>query len=272
MLSMDKQKKINPISSEEILNEHYISSLAKGMQVLEAFGTERQRLSVGQVAAKTKISRTAVRRYLYTFKYLGYLSSDGTHYWITHKVLRFSSAYLNSSFLPKLAQPYLNALNQMTDLSFSIVVLDGHEVVPVAHSVMRQNEQCIMPYGIHLGNRLPAHATSTGKLLLSYLSSDELQQWIEQFGLKRLTPYSIIDEDVFKQRMIEISQQDYCLSKEEHELGVIAIAVPLLSSTGHAIAALNCISTTNQIDAHDLYEHILPKLRQTAQEIRYALN
>ncbi|GAA5016205.1 IclR family transcriptional regulator PobR [Acinetobacter puyangensis] len=269
---MDKRKKINPISSEEILTEHYIASLAKGMEVLEAFGTERQKLSVGQVAEKTRISRTAVRRYLYTFKYLGYLSSDGTHYWITHKVLRFSSAYLNSSFLPKLAQPYLNTLNQLSGLSFSVVVLDGHEVVPIAHSVMRQNEQRIMPYGIHLGNRLPAHATSTGKLLLSYLSPDELQQWIEQFGLKRLTPYSITDEHLFKQRIIEIGQQDYCISKEEHELGVIAIAVPLLSAKGDAIAALNCISTTNQMDTPDLVEHILPKLRQTAQDIRYALN
>ena len=260
------------MSEQETEKSQFIASLGKGMQVLEAFGTERQRLNVSQVAQKTQISRTAVRRYLLTFADLGYLSSDGTHFWITHKVLRFSSAYLSSSLLPKLAQPHLNQLNQLTNLSFSVAVLDGHEVVPIAHSFMQHDRQKMIPYGIHLGNRLPAHATSTGKLLLSYFSASDLQAWIDQYGLPRLTPYSMTDDVQFKARIASIRQQDYCLSGQEHELGVIAIAVPILSQKGHAVAALNCISTVLQSDATTLQERILPLIRQAAQQIRYDLN
>lgn len=55
------------MSEQEMEKSQFIASLGKGMQVLEAFGTERQRLNVSQVAQKTQISRTAVRRYLLTF-------------------------------------------------------------------------------------------------------------------------------------------------------------------------------------------------------------
>lgn len=65
-----------------------------------------------------------------------------------------------------------------------------------------------------------------------------------------------------------ISLSDYCLSKEEHELGVIAIAVPVFNAQGQAIAALNCMSQTNRVQEDYLVQQILPLLRNTANELR----
>ena len=78
------------------------------------------------------------------------------------------------------------------------MVLDEHEVVPVARSYLPQQDNLrVSPYGMHLGNRLPAHATSTGKVLLSVLDREVQIEWIEKYGLKRLTPYTITDEHTF---------------------------------------------------------------------------
>ena len=75
-----------------------------------------------------------------------------------------SSSYLSSAHLPKVAQSFLNLLCAQTSLTFSIVVLDDNEVVPIARSYLPQQDNLrVSPYGMHLGNRLPAHATSTGK-------------------------------------------------------------------------------------------------------------
>jgi IclR family pca regulon transcriptional regulator len=269
---MQHRLRTHPVSAEQIQQDDYIAGLAKGLGILEAFGTERQKLNVAQIASKTQISRTAVRRYLRTLKYLGYLRSDGDFFWLSHRVLRFSSAYLSSSFLPKLAQPYLNQLSQATGLVYSVAVLDDHEIVPIARSSLIGAEHMrVMPYGLHLGNRLPAHATSTGKLLLSYLKPQELSLWIEKFGLPRLTPYTLTTAEVFGQRLLQIAQQDFCLSQEEHELGVIAIAVPISNVQGQALAALNCIAQVGQIHALELVERILPLLRSTAQQLKAAL-
>ncbi|WP_173912894.1 IclR family transcriptional regulator C-terminal domain-containing protein [Acinetobacter sp. Marseille-Q1618] len=259
-------------SGESIIQDDYISGLAKGLKLLDAFGIDRQKLNATQIAQRTGISRTAARRYLRTLKFLGYLDSDEHYFWLTHKVLRLSSSYLSSAHLPKIAQPILNILCGQTSLNYSVVVLEDDEVVPIARSFLPEQEMLrISLYGMHLGNRLPAHATSTGKILLSKFSQDEQQKWFKKFGLKRLTAFTLQDENEFYQMLKKVSLQDYCISKEEHELGVIAISVPILDAKGQAVAALNCMSQTHRVSEQYLLENILSLLRNTAYQIRAML-
>ncbi|MCG2573066.1 helix-turn-helix domain-containing protein [Acinetobacter sp. ME22] len=266
---MDQQAILQLAHGEQISQEDYIAGLAKGLLVLEAFGVERQRLNITQIAQRTGISRTAARRYAKTLKFLGFLDTDQHYFWLTPRVLRFSSAYLSSAHLPKVAQPLLNLLSVQTNQTFSVVVLDEQEVVPIARGFLPQADSLrLNPYGMHLGHRLPAHATSTGKLLLAHLSPDKRRAWVERYGLKRLTPFSITDEATFLQELEQIAQQDYCISQEQHELGIIAIAVPIFDAQGKVIAALNCIAQQQRVDEAYLLKSILPLLRHCAQEIR----
>ncbi|RZF53611.1 IclR family transcriptional regulator [Acinetobacter halotolerans] len=259
----------HPHLNEQIRQEDYIAGLGKGLSLLEAFGVDRQRLNVTQVAERTGMSRTAARRYLKTLKYLGYLETDEHYFWLTHRVLRFSSSYLSSAHLPKIAQSFLNLLCAQTTLTFSIVVLDENEVVPIARSYLPQQDNLrVSPFGMHLGNRLPAHATSTGKILLAALSPEQQKLWVKKYGLKRLTAFTETDEAAFLERLKQIAGLDYCLSKEQHELGVIAIAVPVLNAQGQAVAALNCMSQTNRVQENYLIQQVLPLLRNTANELR----
>ncbi|TCM69876.1 IclR family transcriptional regulator [Acinetobacter calcoaceticus] len=262
----------NEDTGELIKQDDFVMSFAKGLSLLEAFSGERQKLNVTQVAEKTELSRTAARRYLKTLKFLGYLDSDEHYFWLTHKVLRFSSAYLNTSHLSKIAQPILNRLSAQTGLTYSVAVLDANEVVPIARSYAPQQEDLrITPFGMHLGNRLPAHATSTGKILLACAAEHEQILWLQRHGLKRLTALTLQDPLLFLSNLKQIAQQDYCLSREEHELGVIAIAVPLVDIKGHTVAALNCISQTHKVTEAHLLNTVLPLLMNTALEIRAIL-
>lgn len=259
-------------NNESIQYDDYIAGLAKGLSLLECFGTERQKLNITQIAERTGLSRTAARRYVRTLKFLGYLDTDEYFYWLTYKVLRFSSAYLSSAYLPKVAQPMLNLLSIQTALSYSVTVLDEHEVVPIAKSLAPQIDVSkLSPLGVHLGNRLPAYATSTGKILLSRLSVTAQQQWVDKFNLKRLTSYTIVDPQLFLKILKDVSQLDYCISTEEHELGITAIAVPILNMQGDTVAALNCIGSSNRINSNYLIQKILPLLKQTAHDLRAIL-
>ncbi|MDV2440029.1 IclR family transcriptional regulator C-terminal domain-containing protein [Acinetobacter gerneri] len=262
----------NKTSGEIMSKDDFIAGLGKGLSLLEAFGIDRQKLNATQIAERTGMSRTASRRYLKTLKFLGYLDGDEHYFWLTHKVLRFSSSYLSSAHLPKIAQPILNILCAQTSLTFSIVVLDDDEVVPIARSFLPQQDILrSSPYGMHLGNRLPAHATSTGKVLLAALSPDEQKNWFNKYQLKRLTPFTLQSEQDFFQVLNQVSTTDYCLSKEEHELGVIAIAVPIVNTQGQTVAALNCMSQTHRVSDDYLLNNILPLLRNTAYELRSML-
>ena len=111
-----------------------IAGMAKGMAVLESFDTERQKLNATLAAQRAGITRAAARRHLLTLAHLGYLESDGSYFWLSSKILRFSGTYLSSARFPRVVQPALNRLAAHTQESFSAVVLDGNEVVIVARS------------------------------------------------------------------------------------------------------------------------------------------
>ena len=216
-----------------IAHADYVAGLAKGLAVLECFGTERQRLNTTQAAERAGLTRAAARRHLLTLAHLGYLETEDGQFWLSPRVLRFSGAYLASARLPRVIQPTLNRLAAETQDVYSAAVLDGDEVVIVARSAGLAPVNPMLAYGRHLGARLPAHATSTGRVLLA--------------------------------------AQDYCVAADEHELGVHAVAVPLRTRQGQTVAALNVVLAPGRLNDAALAGEILPRLREAAGEIRQLL-
>ncbi len=80
--------------------------------------------------------------HLLTLAHLGYLETDGSWFWLSSKVLRFSGSYLATSRLPRALQPTLERLAMQTGESFSAVVLNGDEVVIVARSSGQSGPTC----------------------------------------------------------------------------------------------------------------------------------
>ena len=254
----------------------FIEGMAKGMSVLESFDTERQRLNATLAAQRAGITRAAARRHLLTLAHLGYLESEDGYYWLSPKVLRFSGSYLASSRLPRVLQPTLNRLAAQTQQSFSSVVLDRDQVVIVARSVGlgprsalgAQGTAGVLAYGLHLGARLPAHATSTGRMLLACQSPIDFAQWMKGRALPRLTAHTVLDAKTFKSLVTTARTQDWCVASQEHELGVFALAVPLRNMRGVAVAALNVVTTAERLESDVMQHDLLPLLQDAARELR----
>ena len=241
----------------------FIAGMAKGLAVLESFDTQRQRLNATLAAERAGLTRAAARRHLLTLAHLGYLETDGSWFWLSPKVLRFSGSYLASARLPRAIQPTLNRLAAATGESFSAVVLEGEHVVIVARS-----GSAMQAYGLHLGARLPAHATSTGRVLLAAKSRSDFNAWLKGRELPRLTGHTQVESRAFRALIEQVRQQDYCVASEEHELGVHAVAVPLRDMDGRTIAALNVVTTQKRVEPRVLQKDLLPLLLEAAREVR----
>ena len=251
-----------------IAKADFIEGMAKGMAVLESFDTERQRLNATLAAQRAGITRAAARRHLLTLEHLGYLESDGRYFWLAPKVLRFSGSYLASARLPRVMQPTLNRLAAQTQQSFSAVVLEGDEVVIVARSGAYGSPARLLAYGLHLGARLPAHATSTGRVLLAALAPGELSAWLEGRTLARLTPQTTVQPTALRRLLRQVREDDFCIAAEEHELGVLALAVPLRNMQGRTVAALNVVASAQAHPPETLTQTLLPLLQEAAREVR----
>ncbi len=257
-----------------------IEGMAKGMAVLESFDTQRQRLNATLAAERAGITRAAARRHLLTLAHLGYLETDGSYFWLAAKVLRFSGSYLATARLPRAVQPTLNRLAVQTRESFSAVVLDGNEVVIVARSGFEwrrsPDEKTVaaklLAYGLHLGARLPTHATSTGRVLLAAKPQSEVSAWLatrsDNGGLARLTLNTVTDPAQLRALIDQVRLDDFSVASEEHELDVLALAVPLRDMQGRTVAALNVVSSPQRMTDETLRRELLPLLLDAARELR----
>ncbi|WP_101047793.1 IclR family transcriptional regulator domain-containing protein [Macromonas nakdongensis] len=267
----------------------FIEGMAKGMAVLESFDTDRQRLNATLAAQRTGLTRAAARRHLLTLAHLGYLESDGGYFWLSPKVLRFSGSYLASARLPRAVQPVLNRLAAQSRDAFSVAVLEGDAVVIVARSVSllathgdgdwdessslglpapRAAGVRLLAHGLHLGARLPVHATSTGRVLLAAMPGPAFSAWLKGRVLPRLTPHTVTEAKVLRQTVAAVRQADHCIASEEHELGVHAVAVPLRNMAGDTVAALNAVLSHKRLQSGVVQRELLPLLQDAARELR----
>lgn len=244
-----------------------IGSLAKGLAVLESFGAERPRLSVSQAAEAAGLDRATARRCLLTLNALGYADYDGKFFTLTPRVLRLGLGALAAIPLAQLVQPWLDQISGRIGQSTSVSILDRTEIVYLARAAQRR----LMAIGLMPGSRLPAHCTSMGRVLLAALPDAEARGVIETSNLAPRTPRSLTAPDEIMAEVAKARRLGYALIDQEVEIGLRALAVPLLSVHGRVVAALNTGVAAVHGDPEELVPLYLPELLKAQDGLRRVL-
>jgi IclR family pca regulon transcriptional regulator len=154
----------------------------------------------------------------------------------------------------------------LTGQSFSVAVRELDEMVIIARSTPSDKNRTLTAHGTHLGARLSLYATSTGRVWLSQLGVAELREELGRLSLHRLTPQTLTAKTDLQRVLRQIRKQDYALVREEHELGIQALAVPVRDMRGRLQAALNVVVSTKEFPGEDWVRVYLPYLQEVSQE------
>lgn len=248
-------------------NPDFVLSLARGLEIIEAFQDCPEGVTVADLAARTGLSRAAVRRSVITLELLGYAGHSGPIYRLGSRVLRLGFSFLSSSSLPALAQPILEEMSATIHESTSLSELDGDEIVYLARSARRR----VMSVGLSVGSRLPAHCTSMGRVLLAALSPAEQAASLKRAVLRAHTPKTITGKKALRAELDRVARQGFALVDEELELGLRSIAVPVRTRAGRVVAAMNAGVQASRVRPRDMVARLLPVLRQGAERLGQAL-
>jgi IclR family pca regulon transcriptional regulator len=242
----------------------FMTSLARGLAVIQAFSQKKRQLTISQVSAKTGFSRAAVRRCLYTLAKLGFAGSDDNrHFYLRPRVLALGHSYISSMPLATAAQPILEHFSRLLHESCSIATLDGLDIVYVA----RANVTRIMAIDLGVGSRLPAFCTSMGRVLLAHLPPDELESFLARIQFTRYTERTIVTVDKLRPVLRLALRNGYSMVDQELELGLRSMAVPIQNPSGKVVAAVNVGAHAQRVSNQDMLNKFLPHLRAAAQEL-----
>ena len=251
------------LDSAQERSPDYVQSLERGLAVIRVFGAENPELRLSDVARATGLTRAAARRFLLTLVRLGYVRQEGTNFSLRPRVLELGYAYLSALSLPEVAQPHMESLVAEVNESSSIAVLDDLEIVYVARVPTRR----IMSITIAVGTRLPAYATSMGRVLLASLDPDGLAERLGRMELELLTPATVPDLAALRKRIDAVREAGWATVDQELEQGVRSAAVPIRDSSGTVVAALNVSVHATRMTMQALRKEIVPHLLRTAEAI-----
>ncbi|MFO1337041.1 MAG: IclR family transcriptional regulator C-terminal domain-containing protein [Burkholderiaceae bacterium] len=247
--------------------DEYVNSFANGLKVIVVFGQERRPMTLSEVAERGGLTRATARRILLTLQALGYVGQQERLFFLTAKVLELGYAYLSSQGIAELALPAMERLSAEIDESCSMSVLEGDDIVYVARVPTRR----VMTISLGVGARLPAYATSMGRVLLGGLPDADLAARLAGAERQKLTSFTLTEAAALRTRIRADARQGWSMVKQELELGLVSVAVPVAGRNGEVFAALNVgTQYRSGVEGH-LKEQVLPALKATAEAISRAL-
>lgn len=182
-------------------------------------------------------------------------------------MLELGHSYLSSLDLTELAHETMEQLSQRVGESCSMSVLDGTEIVYVARVAVRR----LMSVGLGVGARLPAFATSMGRVLLADKSDSELSAWLRENRFYPITAHTMYRIRALQAEILKVRRQGYAFVSQELELGLCSIAVPIRSTTGLAVCGLNVsMRYSDDVDAV-ARKKMLPALHSARHAIEHAM-
>jgi DNA-binding IclR family transcriptional regulator len=214
-----------------------LSTVRSAARLLKQFLSREEELGVSELARRLGLGKSTVHRLLTTLAAEGLIERVPTSGAYRLGIVMFELGEVVKVHLDlhAAAGPVLAQLREQTHESCQVGVLDGLDVVYIdrlesAHTLRLMTET---------GRRVPAHATSSGKVLLAALAEPDLDELLDGVALPALTSHTLADPGRLRAELERVRRLGYASAVNERELGVASIAAPIRDRVGNVVAAIS---------------------------------
>jgi IclR family acetate operon transcriptional repressor len=241
-------------------NKGSVGTLARGLDILELFAGESPELTQTEISDRLGLPVPTVHRLVKLLTERGWLVRDPA----TRRLrLGLGAARLLPAVrLPDLAREPLRALAERTGETANLATLDGDEVL----YLLSETGSHLLTLRSHVGLRLPVHATALGKCLLAQLDDDRAREAAGREPYERLTGRTITSWAGLRANLERIRREGVAYSREEYEIGLHSVAVPLAWVDGDGPVAVN-VSLPSSRAGRDATAELVHQLRRTVEAI-----
>jgi IclR family KDG regulon transcriptional repressor len=221
-------------------------SLANGLQILLLYDTSNPRFTVVELSKRLGYSESKTYRLIRPLIKYGFLQGNpGTsQYSLGLNALRLGLMAQQKFEITLIARPIMRELSLLTKETVLLTAVNGTKgiVLDRVESMEPVRYSLFQP-----GVSIPLYAGASSKILMAYLPEADWAQIIAEEGLKQYTPNTITEATQLKDHLREIREKGYAFSDQEIDLGVRAIAAPVLNGKGELVAGLTCAGPAYRI-------------------------
>jgi DNA-binding IclR family transcriptional regulator len=247
-------------------NKGSVGTLARGLDILELFAGDSPELTQTEISERLGLPVPTVHRLVKLLTERGWLVRDSRSRRL--RVGLGAARLLPAVRLPDLARDPLRAMADRTGETVNLATLDtrsgtgGSEVL----YLVSETGSNMLTLRSHVGLRLPVHATALGKCLLAQLDDRDARRVAGSEPYPALTPRTITSWDKLRAQLERVRRDGVAHSREEYEVGLHSIAVPLAWVDGDGPVAVN-VSLPSSRAGRDATAELTRELQAAADRI-----
>jgi DNA-binding IclR family transcriptional regulator len=242
-----------------------VQSVERALAILDLLARSGE-VGVTTIAEQLGVHKSTAFRLVTTLERGGLVeqAQDRGKYRLGMGVLRLAGATTARLDVVQEARPISRRLAASTGETINIAVLSGRSALYVDQVA---GSSSLQPHN-WVGQHIPLHAASNGKVLLSELPAAEVDRTAGT--LTAFTDATITSRAALRRELATVRERGYALAVDELEVGLTAVAAPIRNAHGDVIAALSVSGPTFRLDAARI-DVVVPELLAAAREISHRL-
>ena len=239
-------------------------TIGKALDVLDQVAAFGRPVRFTDLLVESPFPKATLYRMLQSLTKLGMLSYDPDRqvYMLGIRLVRLAHAAWAQSSLAAVARPHLDELSRQIGETVHLAQLDHAQVLYVD----KRNAARPISMFSEAGKVGPAYCTGIGKAMMAFLNEEELGRVLPQQSFHRFTEHTISNETDLRAELAEIRKCGYAFDREEHETGIICVAMPVLNRRGRVLGGLSVTGSSARTNYATL-KSFIPLIRSAVDRI-----
>lgn len=234
-------------------------SLDRAIDVLSALQDANKPLRLSEIARQTTLHVATTQRILNVLVERGYVARTGDGYTAGPAALAAAHAFVVTNPLSVLSQPTLQQLAVSTGYTASMYVRVEFSRVLIA----RVESDKPLNYVLPVGERLPLHLGSAGKIILADMPAADIDQVLAAAGDVTLASGQPLDRAALDAELDKIRGDRHAVSISERQYGIASVMAPVRTPDDVLVGVLGVTGPAEEFTEAKLGQ-LIPEVRRAA--------
>ncbi len=233
----------------------FLQSVARALDVLEAFAASPRPMSLGELALAAGTNKSAAQRIAQTLLSRGYIerSRDGGLV-PGRRILDRSFDYLRANPMIERAMPILTELRKVTNERVDLSLLDDLSTI---YAVRLQSKRETF-YATLAGRRVPTFVSSGGRACMAHLPDARVNDILARSDRRALTPKTLLDPARIWRKVREARRDGYAFATEEALIGEVVLAAAVMDGPGRPVGAVHIAGSLSEWSVEEFRKRFAP--------------
>lgn len=248
-----------------------LQTLNRSIRVLKLFSPTKSEFTLTEFHEELDISMSSLQRILKTLILEGFIERDKKTkmYRLGLELYFLGKLVEDKSQLISISKEFLDELNDVTNETVTLNIINQDQRKCIGYVLAKQE---LTTLGF-ISNNSPLHAGASAKVLLAFLSKEEINNYLDNYSLKKVTEYTTVDRDKLIKDLNKIKSDGYSITESERVLGVFAISAPIINRFGTVIASITLTIPSvrvNKSEQNNYVELVLKYAKLISNKLGYS--